>query len=53
MIYFGLHNYYGSVTAYKNNDKFYMGLEDYDGTATIEISSRFYKEIEREFSKKE
>lgn len=49
MIQFGLGNFYGEVIAYKKDDKFYMGLEDYSHMAQIEISETFYEAIQQEF----
>jgi hypothetical protein len=49
MIYFGLDNYYGSVMAYEKEGKYFMGLDDYDHMAVIEISQKFYEAIEQEF----
>jgi hypothetical protein len=46
----GLSNYYGTVMAYEENGKYYIGLDDYSAMSTIEISENLFKEIENEFS---
>jgi hypothetical protein len=47
----GLSNYYGKVTAFKGDDKFYIQLDNYDGADQIEISEEFYNAIKKEFEK--
>lgn len=51
MIHFNLGNFYGEVIAYEKDGKYYMGLDNYDRMAQIDISETFYREIEREFFK--
>jgi len=48
----GLSNYYGTVIAYEENGKHYLGLDDYNNMSVVEISERLFKEIENEFSVK-
>ena len=49
-IHTGLSNYYGTVIAYEENGKHYLGLDDYNNMSIIEISENLFKEIEHEFS---
>lgn len=49
-IHTGLTNYYGTVIAYEENGKHYLGLDDWSNMQIVEISERLFKEIEREFS---
>ena len=49
-IHTGLTNYYGTVIAYEENGKHYLGLDDFNNMQIIEISERLFKEMEREFS---
>ena len=48
----GLANYYGEVKLYKINDKYYLGLENYDGDFGIEISEKLSVAIIEEFKDK-
>lgn len=45
----GLSNCYGGVLAYQSMGKYYMELEDYNCTHTIEISEEFFRAVEKEF----
>lgn len=45
----GLSNSYGNVAAYKEGDKFYMGLDDYVGVDEVEISEELYNMLKNEF----
>ena len=46
----GLSNFYGTVIAYEENGKHYIGLDDYSHMQQIEISEKLFKELEHEFS---
>jgi hypothetical protein len=46
----GLSNFYGQVKAFEHDGKFYMSLDNYDGTDEIQISEELYRVIEREFN---
>lgn len=48
----GLSNYYGTVMAYEENEKYYLGLDDYSNMSIVEISEKLFKEIKDEFSTK-
>lgn len=36
-IYIGLENFYGAVICWKDGDKYYMGIEDWEAFHSIEI----------------
>ncbi len=44
-----LSNFYGSVTAYEKNGKYYISLGDWSGLDIHEVSEEFYRSIEKEF----
>lgn len=50
MIELGLANYYGEVVAVEKEDKYFLQLDNYDGTGEVEISQRLYEMIKSEFS---
>ena len=50
MIALRLGNYYGEVVAVEKEGKYYLELDNYDGTNEVEISQELYKMIEGEFS---
>ena len=45
----GLGNYYGEVIFFKNGDKYYIILDDWNRLKKKEISKRFYEEAKKEF----
>jgi hypothetical protein len=45
----GLSNHYGSVSAVKEDDKYYLLLDDYSGCNEKEISEELFTLIEEEF----
>ena len=38
-------NYYGGLSVMKNADKFYWGIENYDGTEWEEITEELYNNL--------
>ena len=46
-----LGNYYGTVTFEKENDKFYMSLENWDGDNRVEINEPLYSAAKALFVK--
>ena len=51
-IHLKLSNYYGEVEAFKEDGKFYIGLDDYMKPSICEISEEFYNAIVKEFKGK-
>jgi hypothetical protein len=49
MIQLGLSNYYGDVVAREKDGKFFLELDNWDGTNRIEISQELYEMIKKEF----
>ncbi len=41
----GLSNYYGSVRAYRWEDKYFLSLEDYNDTDSVEINETIFREL--------
>lgn len=41
----GLENWYGSVTFYKNDNKYFMGLDNCVGTDILEIPEYLYEAL--------
>jgi hypothetical protein len=47
----GLSNYYGSVYASKEGDKYFLNLDDVYNTKSVEISEELFLLIKKEFNK--
>lgn len=45
----GIGNYYGEVQLYKHKDKYYLGLESYNGDFGAEVSKEFAQAMKKEF----
>lgn len=45
----GLSNYYGTVCVESVNDRYYMTLDNYNGTNQVEVSKEFYDSFVKEF----
>ena len=42
-------NYYGYPLVYEYDGTYWLGIEDWDGTPSIEISKEFYEAFVKEF----
>lgn len=50
MIKLGLSNYYGQVVAVEKEGKYFLQLDNHNGTDEVEISQKLYEMIKSEFS---
>jgi hypothetical protein len=48
-IHLGLGNYYGDVVARERDGKYFLELDNWDGTGKIEISQELFEMIKKEF----